>query len=59
MSNTIMPVGSVVMLKSGGPKMTITSYQNGVPVCRYWANDKFEELKVFKDNLKLVKEEDI
>lgn len=49
-----MPVGSIVILKSGGPKMTITGYRDGMPVCQYWANGRFEELKTFKDNLIIV-----
>ncbi|RZJ63367.1 MAG: DUF2158 domain-containing protein [Flavobacterium sp.] len=45
-------IGDLVVLKSGGPIMTITSFHMNVPVCSYFVNGKLETFKTFGDNLK-------
>ena len=37
-------IGDVVMLKSGGPFMTITSISDGIANCLYFTNDNDAEL---------------
>lgn len=54
MSEIEFPVGSVVMLKSGGPEMTITSYKNGIPVCQYFYDGQYQVFTTFQTNLKHV-----
>lgn len=58
MIENAMPRGSVVRLKSGGPKMTIEIYYRGMPKCIYFYEGKLQHLTTFKENLELVKEDE-
>ncbi len=54
----MFPVGSVVMLKSGGPLMTVVDgTPDGFPVCVLWNGAKYERFTEFPaDALALAKE---
>ena len=58
MTDIKFPVGSIVVLKSGGPRMTITSYQNGFPLCEYFVNGELKRFPTRKENLQLVVDDD-
>lgn len=40
-SQPVPPVGSIVTVKSGGPRMTIAEDQGGKAMCRWWAGQFF------------------
>lgn len=46
-------VGNVVQLKSGGPKMTVDGYEDGLVVCVWFENDKRQVESFREATLKL------
>lgn len=54
-----MKVGDVVVLKSGGPKMTIVWKEHETSwMCSYFHNNKMEQVRVPEDALELWREPD-
>lgn len=43
MKGDVMESGDVVVLKSGGPKMTIGSIQDGKATCLWFVNDTIQQ----------------
>lgn len=58
MADSGFNTGSVVRLKSGGPKMTITAWEHERAICTYFRNDGgWGRISVHTSTLTLVREE--